>query len=69
MSDTGKGDVLTIDILRKALSYSPGIPQRRYYTLHPGMWDSFIEMGWTDEQLETYGFIKPTYIPIEKVRR
>ena len=35
------------------------------YPIHPKMWDSFLEVGYTEKQLTDWGFIKSTYIEVE----
>ena len=57
--------VLTEDMLREALSFGASFPQKHYYPIHPNMWDSFLKIGYTEEQLINYGFIKATYIAPE----
>ncbi|KKN60883.1 hypothetical protein LCGC14_0527540 [marine sediment metagenome] len=48
-----------LEVLRLAFDIPSGKP---CYPIHPLMWDSFIQMGWTEEKLDTWGFIKTEYI-------
>ena len=59
--DCQNDDVLTLDMLRKALAWDR-FPQKHYYPMHSAIWDSFLELGWTEKQLTDYGFVKTTYI-------
>ena len=52
-------------MVRRALEFCAGIPEKYYYPIHPKMWDSCLEVGYTEKQLTDLGFIKTTYIEVE----
>lgn len=59
-----KEDVLTLDVLRRALQ--GGFPQGdRRGIIHPSIWEDYKKLfNFTEEQMDKY-FIKATYIPFE----
>jgi len=40
------------------LESDDSLPQKCWYPIHPKMWDAFIELGWTEEKLIAWGFLK-----------